>query len=117
MRGSFVLSLVVASAAALDPTYGVRALAGIDRLVTCSYNASTGIFPGDALWQSGNTLETLANYMVAANSSKWNSLLENTFAKTPVIIDNCFDVRDTTSLCPSMTPSICDTHCSVGSII
>ena len=69
-----------------------RALALADRTVACVYTNATGLFRGEALWQSGNTIETLANAaLLAGEPRKWYALFNNTYAKTPDIVDNCFD--------------------------
>lgn len=74
----------------------VRALALADRLVTCNYSPVLGVFDGEALWQSGNTIESLSNLIALCedsqqNASRWVGVLASTFANTPVIVDNCFD--------------------------
>jgi hypothetical protein len=35
------------------------------RLVACYYNNRTGLFLNELAWQSGNTLETLANFCIS----------------------------------------------------
>ena len=63
-----------------------------DRFVTCLFDPSTGTFDSyEALWQSGNTLETLARLSIALNTTVWASVFSAAFAQTPVIVDNCFD--------------------------
>jgi phosphatidate phosphatase APP1 len=78
----------------------VRAQALVDRIVTCNYVESSGVFTGEGLWQSGNTLESICNTLMLsaasnmstqANLTGWTSLIANTFANTPVIVDQCFD--------------------------
>ena len=94
-----LLSLVAAAAAAagapavpLDPALFLRALSTADRLVSCAYNASSGTFGAtEDLWQSGNTLESLAWLSVASGDGRYLPLLANSFARTPAIVDHCFD--------------------------
>jgi hypothetical protein len=78
--------------------YSARAFALLDRLVTCDYTALTGTFPTEALWQSGNTLEALSTALLSVDEDvaprravAWRAVLNESFAKTPVIVDNCFD--------------------------
>ena len=87
--------------AAPQRDYAARGLALLDRLVTCDYAAPLGVFDTEALWQSGNTIESLANAIALlqdigeaaapGRGAAWLALLNNTFAKTPVIVDQCFD--------------------------
>ena len=95
--GTFFLAvaataLAAATTAALDANFFSRALVTGDRLVTCSYNWTfVNGFPSEALWQSFNTLETLANIQIAEQSTRWSAVFANTYKTTPVIVDNCFD--------------------------
>jgi len=92
--------LLASAAPQLD--FAARAFAQLDRLVTCDYSAPLGIFPLEALWQSGNTVEAVANAVALLRDgtgeaaapgrvAAWLALLNNSFAKTPVIVDQCFD--------------------------
>jgi hypothetical protein len=82
----------VTTGAALDPRFAVRAAATASQLVTCAYNASSGVWPAEDLWQSGNTIETLARLqLVDPARNNYTALFANTFALTPVIVDQCFD--------------------------
>lgn len=88
-------------AAASTNAYGLRALQLADRIATCSFSPLTGFFVGEEEWQSGNTLESLsrATSLVKASPDpsfgplveRISSLLVESFAATPVIVDNCFD--------------------------
>jgi len=120
LRASFTLLLaaasgLAASAAAPAPAratapaassppqqdYAARAFALADRLVTCAYAPPLGVFATEALWQSGNTLETLSSTIALLDvvgeaaapgrTAAWLAVLNNSFAKTPVIVDQCFD--------------------------
>ncbi len=91
--GLFILVICLAvSCAAADP-FTVRALAETDRLITCTYDRLQGVFVGEGLWQSGNTVETLANMIIAGKgpAAEWATILENTYERTPVIVDQCND--------------------------
>eukprot|EP00759_Apiculatamorpha_spiralis_P001451 PhF_6_TR10541/c0_g2_i4/m.16683 len=91
---SFLISVLTATTSAIDPnTALLRAAAGMDRLVTCSYSTPLGMFIGDQEWQTGNTLETLGNLLKLSPSlqPRFASVLSNSFAKTPVVVDQCFD--------------------------
>lgn len=82
--------------------YAARAFALADRIVTCAYAPPLGVFATEALWQSGNTLESLSSAIALLRDgvgeaaapgrvAAWLGVLNNSFAKTPVIVDNCFD--------------------------
>ncbi|CAF4008965.1 unnamed protein product [Adineta steineri] len=61
------------------------------RLVACYYDNSTGLFTNELKWQSGSTLETLANFVSLADSPQ-RYIFSETFKKTdPFIGGNCFD--------------------------
>jgi hypothetical protein len=66
-----------------------------DKLATCRFLPEVGLFD-DLVWQSGSTLESLANLMVltggaASAPARWEAVLNTSFEKTPVIVDHCFD--------------------------
>lgn len=66
-----------------------------DKLATCRFVPAVGLFD-DLVWQSGSTLESLSNLMVlvggaALTPARWEGVLNTSFDKTPVIVDNCFD--------------------------
>ncbi len=69
----------------------VRAMLQADRIAVCSYDQKSGFFDGEGWWQSGNTIESLSTLMIAANSPRWVGLIENTYQRTPDIVDNCYD--------------------------
>ena len=70
----------------------VRALLAANHL-KCDYLRYNGYFNFELLWQSGNTLETLSNYVSSGiyKEISIKNILDNTFEKTPVIVDNCYD--------------------------
>ena len=81
-------------------SFAARALSLADRLATCAYAPAQGVFPTEDLWQSGNTLEALSTAVLLARAApalapgraaQWAALLNNSYEKTPVIVDNCFD--------------------------
>jgi hypothetical protein len=60
--------------------YGTRALAALARLNQCDYTASTGTWNAEGLWQSGNTLEALADLAIAtANNSLFADVIANSY--------------------------------------
>ena len=66
-----------------------------DRLASCSFSPSLGVFV-EQLWQSGATLETVANVQLLSppgsrQRTALTELFAQSFARTPVIVDNCFD--------------------------
>eukprot|EP01126_Amoeba_proteus_P022678 TRINITY_DN2286_c0_g1_i1.p1 TRINITY_DN2286_c0_g1~~TRINITY_DN2286_c0_g1_i1.p1 ORF type:complete len:353 (-),score=37.26 TRINITY_DN2286_c0_g1_i1:242-1300(-) len=71
--------------------YLQTALSAIDVLVKNHYSNVEGTFNGELLWQSGNTIETISNAMILSNSTTWALILSNTYQKTPVVVDTCFD--------------------------
>jgi hypothetical protein len=90
------------AAPAPQADYAARAFALLDRLVTCDYAEPLGTFPTEALWQSGNTLEALSTATALLRDgtgeaaapgrvAAWLALMNNSFARTPVIVDQCFD--------------------------
>lgn len=86
-------ALVAASVAvrAVDEGLLGRTLATAARMNHCSYVSLGGVWL-EALWQSGNTLEALANLAIAnGNSSEYDRIFENSFARTPAVVDKCFD--------------------------
>ncbi|CAF0882883.1 unnamed protein product [Adineta ricciae] len=61
------------------------------RLVSCYYNASSGIWWNELAWQSGNTLESLANFLSIRNSSL-KYVFNQTYTKTAWDVGGeCFD--------------------------
>lgn len=50
----------LAAANAYDAGVGVRAQAMADRLVTCDFAFDKGVWPNEDLWESGNTLGSVA---------------------------------------------------------
>lgn len=95
MRVLALTAAAVAVANAADPQLMLRATWLAETMVQCDYDENGGVFPSDALWQSGNTVETLANYMAVSNTSSASSLVQtllaNTYLRTPIVVDNCFD--------------------------
>lgn len=88
-------STLAATAAAAPSSLLARASFTADTLATCRFLPAVGLFD-DLVWQSGSTLESLANLMfirggAAASPSRWEALLNTSFEKTPVIVDHCFD--------------------------
>ena len=82
-----------------NTTAAVRASMLADRLLACNFVNATGTFDFEGLWQSGNTLETLA-YLCSGPAaagappglcSRVRAAFTAAFALTPVIVDNCFD--------------------------
>ncbi|EDQ90159.1 uncharacterized protein MONBRDRAFT_24681 [Monosiga brevicollis MX1] len=72
----------------------VRAVNLADGLIQCQYNTSQGIFPTEDLWQSGNTLDTLAALSLALRNhsrDRYGDIFANTFARTAAVLDKCFD--------------------------
>ncbi|CAF1350689.1 unnamed protein product [Didymodactylos carnosus] len=61
------------------------------RLVNCCYNESSGLWINELAWQSGNTLETLANFVSLLNSSL-RYVFYQTFIKTDMFVGGvCYD--------------------------
>jgi len=91
-KSFYIFAVLLASAIAIQTSspYLNRAIVQADRLVQCSYNSNTGLF-SELLWQSANTIESLSNLMIEANSNQFVSVIQNTYDKTGPIIDNCFD--------------------------
>ena len=88
-------STFAAAAGAAPSSLLARASFTADTLATCRFFPAVGLFD-DLVWQSGSTLESLANLMVirggaAASPPRWEALLNTSFDKTPVIVDHCFD--------------------------
>jgi predicted alpha-1,6-mannanase (GH76 family) len=72
--------------------YTYRATILADSFSQCLFQPIFGNpWPQEDLWQSGNTLEAMANLMILTNSSRYSALMHETFINTPVIVDNCFD--------------------------
>jgi hypothetical protein len=61
------------------------------RLVVCYYNESSGLWTNELAWQSGNTLETLAN-LVSLVDSPLRHVFYQTFIKTGMFVGgDCYD--------------------------
>ncbi len=61
------------------------------RLVTCDYDSISGLWKNEQAWQSGNTLETLANF-VSVSDSSLKYIFQQTFMNTGMFVGgNCFD--------------------------
>ncbi|CAF1080452.1 unnamed protein product [Adineta steineri] len=61
------------------------------RLVVCYYNETSGIWLNELAWQSGNTLESLANFLSHLDLPL-KYVFNNTFIKTGMFIGgDCFD--------------------------
>ncbi|UJR20146.1 hypothetical protein I4U23_023278 [Adineta vaga] len=61
------------------------------RLVACYYNESSGIWKNELAWQSGNTLESLANFLHLRNTSL-KYVFNQTYVKTDMFVGgDCFD--------------------------
>ncbi|UJR20143.1 hypothetical protein I4U23_023275 [Adineta vaga] len=61
------------------------------RLVACYYHNLTGHWKKEEAWQSGNTLESLAN-LLALRNSPVKYVFEHTFARTDIFAGgNCYD--------------------------
>jgi predicted alpha-1,6-mannanase (GH76 family) len=68
-----------------------RALLTASRIVTCEYQDMSGMFKNEPSWQSGSTLETLADF-VALSNSPLKSLLHQTFMNTDIFTGGpCYD--------------------------
>jgi hypothetical protein len=85
-----------AAASSTPSDYGLllRAEAMAERLVTCNFSPSSGTFDdGEALWQSGNTIEALSNLMLAdpALVPQYSQVLEAAYQRTAPVVDTCFD--------------------------
>lgn len=74
--------------------YGARAVVTADRITRCTYDVDAAVWVGEALWQSGNTLESLSNLALAnqtLNQTLFRSLLTNSYLRTAPVVDKCFD--------------------------
>jgi hypothetical protein len=61
------------------------------RLVNCYYSESSGIWKNELAWQSGNTLESLAN-LFSLLDSPLKYVFNQTFIKTDMFVGgDCFD--------------------------
>jgi hypothetical protein len=61
------------------------------RLVACYYHNLTGMWRNESAWQSGNTLESLANFISLLDSPQ-RYIFHETFVKTDIFAGgNCFD--------------------------
>jgi predicted alpha-1,6-mannanase (GH76 family) len=96
MRLATALALCASTAAAAPSYYAPAATVLADRLTACSFSPPLGIFVGEQLWQSGATMETVANVLLASPPPRLQAalqqLLNASFDRTPVIVDNCLFV-------------------------
>ena len=61
------------------------------RIMTCYYDRLSGLWLRELRWQSGNTLESLANF-VALTDSSVKDAFHHTFIKTDMFVGgDCFD--------------------------
>jgi hypothetical protein len=61
------------------------------RIVTCEYQNMSGMYKNEQSWQSGNTLETLANF-ASLMDSPMKYVLHQTFMNNDIFAGgNCFD--------------------------
>lgn len=61
------------------------------RLVSCLYDNSTGLWRNEAPWQSGNTLESLANF-ISLRHSPLKYVFDQTYLKTDIFVGGeCYD--------------------------
>ena len=61
------------------------------RLVECHYDKITGLWPDELRWQSGNTIETLANLLSLSDSSL-KFVFHQTYMRTTMFVGgDCFD--------------------------
>jgi len=61
------------------------------RLVTCYYDGSFGVFNNELLWQSGNTLESVANF-ISLLDSPIDYIFYHSYVKTGMFIGgDCYD--------------------------
>jgi len=70
-----------------------RAALVADTLATCAFLPAVGLF-SDLVWQSGSTLETLADTIIlagAAAPARWANVATIMYEKLPAVVDNCFD--------------------------
>lgn len=64
----------------------------INRIMTCYYDRGSGLWLRELRWQSGNTLESLANYITFVNNSPLKYAFHQTFIKTDMFVGgDCFD--------------------------
>ena len=76
----------------LTNEFTIRSQFLADSFVCSYYSQGQGIFPSEALWQSGNTIETLSNLMlILSSSSTYNDLIYNSYERNAPVVDNCFD--------------------------
>lgn len=87
------LLVSVFASAAFDPLgLRPRALVAADRLIHCKYDTTSGTWNGEALWQSGNSIESLANLAIAeANVTLYAEVFWNSYLRTAPVVDQCFD--------------------------
>ena len=77
------------------PEFVQQAYALADRMSVCAYTQPLGLFD-EQVWQSGATLEAVSNVLLLPQipprlQNALFMLLNNSFEKTPVIVDSCFD--------------------------
>lgn len=87
-----VLSSTGASARSDNPNEALSwAQVTATRLVACYYNESSGIWRNELAWQSGNTLESLANFQ-SIFASPLHFVFNLTYVKTDMFVGgDCFD--------------------------
>ena len=62
------------------------------RLVTCYYSDTSGVWSRELAWQSGNTLETLANFVTVVPDTPLRYVFHQTFVKTDMFVGgDCYD--------------------------
>ena len=67
------------------------------RLVTCYYDNSNGLFRNELAWQSGNTLESIAN-LISLLDSPIKYIFYQSYVKTGMFIGgDCYDVKSSIS--------------------
>lgn len=81
------------SSSPLTTEFQLRSQFLADSFVCSYYSQPLGIFPSEALWQSGNTIETLSNLMLELSGipSTYNDLIYNSYLRNPPVVDTCFD--------------------------
>ena len=86
------ISLSSSSVTKIDEKARTRATVVANNLL-CSYTNFNGLFDFELLWQAGNTIETLSNYVTDGILSKnqLQDVLNNTYYLTKEVVDNCYD--------------------------
>ena len=82
-------SMIRSNASTNEAIY--RAAITASRLTTCEYQNNSGLWKNELNWQSGNTLETLANYASLLDSPA-TYIFHQTFVNTDMFVGgDCFD--------------------------